>query len=92
MLLVDSIIIFGLILLPVVLGIYCGILKVSLEESKKKEALLKQDIAQDRVRHTERITKLQEYVDELTRDGKYKDKQIYELNMKLEKREKKNEC
>lgn len=75
----------GLILLSVVLAIRCGMLKVSLEESKKKEVLLKQNIAQERVRHDERIMKLQDYVDELTRDGKYKDKQIYELNMKLEK-------
>ena len=80
----------GLILLLVVMAIRCGMLKVSLEESKKKVVLLRQDIAQERVRHDERIEELQDYVDELLTGATYKDKRIYELNKKLEELEEKN--
>lgn len=80
---------WGVILLSVVLAIRCGMLKVSLEESKKKIVLLKQNIAQERVIHDERIMKLQDYVDELLTEGTYKDKRIYELSKKLEKGEEK---
>lgn len=80
----------GLILLLVVMAIRCGMLKVSLEESKKKEVLLKQNIAQERVRHDERIMELQDYVDKLRSGATYKDKQISELNKKLEELEEKN--